>query len=96
MTPESESPPPVVAEWYERFGGVRAGALAPEPLRGGIAALRAAVARQGRNREGGHALLAADGLLTEAVLAGVDADDPEARFIAILAAVGREAEEDRG
>lgn len=101
----TRTPPREVLEWYARFGGGAVEDAArpstgtseralEERLRGGLAALGEALRRTGRDREGAYALLAADGLLTDAVLAGVEAEDPDAAFRAILAAVGREATED--
>ncbi|MSR22678.1 MAG: hypothetical protein EXR92_03910 [Gemmatimonadetes bacterium] len=86
------SVPPEVLEWIDRYGRVRLDGSAPELARGAIQALREALARPGRVREAAYALLAADGLLTQAVEAGLEDEDPETAFHAILTLLGQEAE----
>jgi len=76
------SPPPVVVDWMERFGGEEGDLLDRV-----IQAIGETLERPGRNRDGAFALLAADGLLTYAVEDAAGSPDPEAALTEILARV---------
>ncbi len=90
---ESGAPtvPPEVREWMERYGLVPLDRSAPELTRGAVRALREALRRPGRVREGAYALLAADGLLTYTIEACLNEEDPEAGLRDVLAILGDEA-----
>lgn len=80
-------PPPPVVEWIRRWGGGGKGVVEAAPLGPGLRALRAALATPAAAREGAHALLAADALLTWAVEDAAGASDPEAVLRETLQAV---------
>ncbi len=58
-----------------------------EALRAGLVALREALSIPVEAREGAHALLAADALLTWAVEDAAHAEDPETALLAVLEGV---------
>jgi len=82
--------PPEVREWMEQYGRVPLDGSASELTRGAVRALREALGRPGRVREGAYALLAADGLLTYTIEACLNEEDPEAGLRDILAILGDE------
>jgi hypothetical protein len=86
--------PEALGEWIARFGGADAGGLDADALtEGALRALREALARTGRNREGAYALLAADALLTAAAQESANGDDPDGALSALLSRVAGEAPE---
>jgi hypothetical protein len=94
----ASTPPPGVpdplADWILRFGGVDAADPgADEAVEAALKALREAVARPGRDREGAYALLAADALLTEAARGLMDGDDRERGLLGLM---DRIVQEERG
>ena len=92
-----EPPPLRVEAWMERFGGRRQEIETHDTLLGaGTEALRQALMRPGRDREGAYALLAADALVTRAVGRAVEAADPEDALRALLVGVAAEAPEAPG
>jgi hypothetical protein len=86
-----DAPPPALLEWMEMYGGVRLEGDVESLAQGAIRALREALLRPGRDREGAYALLASDGLLTAAMEALASAEDPEPELRRLLARVGAEA-----
>lgn len=77
--------PARLADWIARFGGVEHPEGDPQAAaEAALRALREALARPGRNREGAFALLAADALLTEASRGLLEAEDPEEALIALM------------
>lgn len=83
--------PAELARWIGRFGTTALDEEDAEVLTSGaVRALREALARPGRDREGAFALLAADALLTEASRRALEAPDPAE---ALAAMVGRVSEE---
>lgn len=91
MNADESGVPPEVREWMEQYGRVPLDGSAPELTRGAVRALREALGRPGRVREGAYALLAADGLLTYTIEACLNEEDPEAGLRDILAILGDEA-----
>jgi hypothetical protein len=82
--------PPELDAWIRRYGetahgGTGADARGHALLDGAMRALEEAVRRPGRDRDGAHALLAADALLTRACEEAAEAEGPEQRLLAILA-----------
>ncbi len=94
--PRTPVPPAEVVAWVAEFGGCSPEASGEALREGALRALRAALERPGRSREGAHALLAADGLLTWAVEDAAEEDDPAASLRILLAAVLATLEEPRG
>jgi hypothetical protein len=87
--------PAPVLEWIARFGSVPPDGDAGALTAGGLRALRAAITRPGRDREGAFALLAADGLLTLAMERLADVDDPERALFELLECISGESGIDR-
>jgi len=75
-----------------RYGGVADQATADELAAAAVRALKEALHRPGRDREGAFALLAADGLLTAAVEDFASSEDPEGAFESVLLEVAKLAE----
>jgi hypothetical protein len=92
MTPTpSPGVPDALTDWILRFGGMDgADPGADEAAEGALRALREALARPGRDREGAYALLAADALLTEAARGLVDGPDPESGLLELMDRIARE------
>lgn len=91
--PEPPSAPGPLAEWIRRFGGVEpgdGGLGSGELADGGLRALREALARPGRDREGAYALLAADALLTRAARELAGEEDPETVLEGLIRRVAEE------
>lgn len=88
-----EPPPPAeVAAWMSHFGGAPGDAGVNELTAAALRALREALRRPGRDREGALALLAADGLLTYVVEDLASSTDPERAWSALLATLSGIAE----
>lgn len=85
--------PERLGAWIERFGGAAAAEGAEGATEAALRALREALERPGRDREGAYALLAADALLTEAAEKLLAADDPDGALRALVARVAAEAAE---
>jgi hypothetical protein len=91
--PRPELPAPL-ADWIARFGGVEHPVGDPHAAAdAALRALREALARPGRNREGAFALLAADALLTDASRGLLEAEDPEGALIALMDRIAGEEPE---
>jgi hypothetical protein len=94
----SSAPPPELpgplADWIAQFGGVeQPEGDPPAAAEAALRALREALARPGRNREGAFALLAADALLTEASRGILEAEDPEEALIELMDRIAGEEPE---
>lgn len=100
--------PGVLADWIRRWGGDGAEGLIPwvhgtpprpgtpewEALATGVqTTLEAALARPGVDREGAHALLAADALLTVWAEGALQAEDPDAELVRQIRTIGALAQE---
>lgn len=91
--PLPELPGPL-ADWIGRFGGLEHMEGDPHTeAEAALRALREALARPGRDREGAFALLAADALLTEASRGLLEAEDPEGALIALMVRIAGEEPE---
>jgi hypothetical protein len=89
--PSTARVPEALEQWIRRFAGLEGkDGDADDLAAGGIRALREALARPGRDREGAYALLAADALLTRAAEAALDDPDPEAALRDLMERVIRE------
>jgi hypothetical protein len=83
--------PAELLEWVRRYAGTSL-EDDPEKLFAGVRrALQHTLAHPGPDREAAYSLLAADGLLTLAVERLADAEDPEDRLRALVAALAVDA-----
>ena len=90
MTPDSPSPrrvPPELVEWMKRFGGMAGDTEQQDFGEAALRALKVSLARPGRDREAAYALLAADGLMTQAVERLAASEDPEAGLRALVESI---------
>ena len=89
--PSASGVPEPLEQWIRRFAGVEGRDGDTDDLaEGGIRALREALARPGRDREGAYALLAADALLTRAAETALNDPDPDAALRELMERVIRE------
>jgi hypothetical protein len=88
---ETSGPPAELLEWVRRYAEASAEDDAEELLAGVRRALRYSLTHPGRDREAAFSLLAADCLLTLVVERLTDAEDPEARLRALVAALAADA-----
>ena len=83
--------PAELLEWVRTYAGASPEADVDELLAGVRRALQHSLKHPGRDRQAAYSLLAADGLLTLAVERLADAEDPEARFHALIEALAVDA-----
>lgn len=86
--------PAPLAGWIARFGRLDDRPVEPgEAADAALRALREALARPGRDREGAYALLAADALLTDAARGLMEAADPEGVLTELMDRIAAEGAE---